>query len=182
MVLDAEGLVAAPAHLSDVKAATLPCAALTAWSALVSEGRVQPGARVLVQGTGGIVLFALQFAKLLGAYTIVISSSDEKLARARALAADATQSHRSDAIHPGAVVARRIVTHSHPRERERASAANAGAVVGRAADLAVLDGNIGDRDGGRHRVHRRRAARSTAAARPRLSHWLVQSARQLARQ
>jgi NADPH:quinone reductase-like Zn-dependent oxidoreductase len=94
MAVDAEALALAPGHLSDVEAATLPCAALTAWSALVTEGRLQPGERVLIQGTGGVSLFALQFAKLLGAYAIVISSSQEKLERARALGADATLSYR----------------------------------------------------------------------------------------
>ncbi len=94
MVLDAEGLAHAPDHLSDAEAATLPCAALTAWSALVMEGRIQPGERVLIQGTGGVSLFALQFAKMLGAFTIVTSSSKEKLERARALGADATLSYR----------------------------------------------------------------------------------------
>lgn len=94
MVVSEEGLALAPAHLSDIEAATLPCAALTAWSALVTEGRVQPGERVLIQGTGGVSLFALQFAKLAGAYAIVISSSAEKLARARAMGADATLNYR----------------------------------------------------------------------------------------
>ncbi len=90
MCLSEQGVVEAPAHLSDEEAATLPCAALTAWSALVTYGRLTPGARVLVQGTGGVALFALQFAKLLGAHVTVISSSDEKLARAKALGADAS--------------------------------------------------------------------------------------------
>jgi NADPH:quinone reductase-like Zn-dependent oxidoreductase len=94
MAVDAEGLALAPGHLSDVEAATLPCAALTAWSALVTEGRVEPGDRVLIQGTGGVSLFALQFAKLLGAFAIVTSSSNEKLERARALGADATLNYR----------------------------------------------------------------------------------------
>jgi len=89
LVVDEEGLVAAPSHLDDVEAATLPCAALTAWSALTGFGPLLPGARVLVQGTGGVALFALQIAKLAGAHVTVISSSDEKIARARALGADA---------------------------------------------------------------------------------------------
>jgi NADPH:quinone reductase-like Zn-dependent oxidoreductase len=67
----------------------LPCAALTAWSALVAYDNIAPGSRVLVQGTGGVALFALQFAKLRGAHVTVISSSDEKIAKARALGADA---------------------------------------------------------------------------------------------
>lgn len=89
MCLSEQGVVKAPAHLSDEEAATLPCAALTAWSALVTYEDLRPGSRVLVQGTGGVALFALQFAKLLGAHVTVISSSDEKLARARQLGADA---------------------------------------------------------------------------------------------
>lgn len=88
MVVNEEGLAKAPEYLTDVEAATLPCAALTAWSALVTEGNVKAGDRVLVQGTGGVSLFALQFAKLLGAKVVVISSSDDKLKRAAALGAD----------------------------------------------------------------------------------------------
>jgi NADPH:quinone reductase-like Zn-dependent oxidoreductase len=89
MVLPEDGVSVVPAHLTDEQAATLPCAALTAWSALVTEGRLRAGDRLLVQGTGGVALFALQFAKLAGAHVTVISSSDDKLARARALGADA---------------------------------------------------------------------------------------------
>jgi NADPH:quinone reductase-like Zn-dependent oxidoreductase len=89
MCLSENGLAKVPAHLSDEEAATLPCAALTAWSALVTYDELRPGSRVLVQGTGGVALFALQFAKLLGAHVTVISSSDEKLARAKQLGADA---------------------------------------------------------------------------------------------
>jgi NADPH:quinone reductase-like Zn-dependent oxidoreductase len=88
VVLDAEGLVAVPDHLSNEEAAALPCAGVTAWSALVRHGRVKPGDRVLVMGTGGVAIFALQIAKLLGAEVIVTSSSDDKLARARELGAD----------------------------------------------------------------------------------------------
>ena len=84
-----------PQHLSDEEAASLPTAALTAWRALVSEGRVKAGETVLVQGTGGVSLFALQFAKLLGASVIVTSSSDSKLERARALGADAAINYRT---------------------------------------------------------------------------------------
>lgn len=89
MVLPEDGVSIVPAHLTAEQAATLPCAALTAWSALVTEGRLRAGDRLLVQGTGGVALFALQFAKLAGAHVTVISSSDDKLARAKALGADA---------------------------------------------------------------------------------------------
>jgi NADPH:quinone reductase-like Zn-dependent oxidoreductase/GNAT superfamily N-acetyltransferase len=87
-VLHEDGLVRVPEHLSDEEAATLPCAAVTAWQSVVTEGRVQAGDVVVVQGTGGVSLFALQFAKLHGAAVIVTSSSDEKLERARQLGAD----------------------------------------------------------------------------------------------
>lgn len=86
-VFDQEAVVHTPAHLSDEEAATLPCAALTAWSALVTAGGVTAGDTVLVQGTGGVSLFALQFAKALGARVIATSSQDEKLARAREMGA-----------------------------------------------------------------------------------------------
>ena len=78
----------APAGYSDAEAATLPCAALTAWRALVVNGAVRSGDVVLVQGTGGVSIFALQFAKAAGATVIATSSSDEKLARLKALGAD----------------------------------------------------------------------------------------------
>jgi NADPH:quinone reductase-like Zn-dependent oxidoreductase len=88
MLLEAEGVSKFPAHLSYEEAATLPCAGLTAWRAVTIEAPVGPGDTVLVQGTGGVSIFALQFAKARGANVIVTSSSDEKLARARSLGAD----------------------------------------------------------------------------------------------
>jgi NADPH:quinone reductase-like Zn-dependent oxidoreductase len=94
MVLSAEGVVKVPEHLSDEEAATLPCAAVTAWNALVTEGRLAAGETVLLQGTGGVSLFALQLARLAGARAIVTSSSDEKLARARELGAEAGINYR----------------------------------------------------------------------------------------
>lgn len=87
MLLDEEGLVAIPGDLSDEQAATLPCAAVTAWNALVTEGGVVAGDTVLVQGTGGVSIFALQLGVLLGARVVVTSSSDSKLARAKELGA-----------------------------------------------------------------------------------------------
>jgi NADPH:quinone reductase-like Zn-dependent oxidoreductase len=87
-VFPAAALLPAPDYLSDAEAAALPCAALTAWTAIVTLGRVKPGETVLIQGTGGVALFALQFAKLAGACAIVTSSSDEKLERAKRLGAD----------------------------------------------------------------------------------------------
>jgi NADPH:quinone reductase-like Zn-dependent oxidoreductase len=95
MVLDAAGVAAAPSHLTDEEAACLSTAGVTAWRALVTEGRLKPGDTVLVQGTGGVSIFALQFAKLLGAFVIVTSSSDAKLERARGLGADAVINYRT---------------------------------------------------------------------------------------
>jgi NADPH:quinone reductase-like Zn-dependent oxidoreductase len=86
--LNEEGLVHVPDHLTDEEAATLPCAAVTAWNSLINMGGLSAGETVLVQGTGGVSIFALQFAKLAGARVIVTSSSDEKLERAKKLGAD----------------------------------------------------------------------------------------------
>jgi NADPH:quinone reductase-like Zn-dependent oxidoreductase len=77
-VAKVSGLVASPAHLSDIEAATLPCAGVTAWNALV-EANIGAGDVVVTQGTGGVSLFAVQFARALGATVILTSSSDEKL-------------------------------------------------------------------------------------------------------
>lgn len=88
--LDAQGLVPVPEHLSFDEAACLPCAAVTAWNGLVTEGGLKAGDTVLILGTGGVALFALQFARLLGARAIVTSSSDERLEKARTLGASDT--------------------------------------------------------------------------------------------
>ncbi len=90
MVAEGEGVVPAPADLPDEQAATLPCAGVTAWSALTEHARVGPGDVVLVEGTGGVSIFALQIGQLLGARVIVTSSSEAKLERARDLGAWAT--------------------------------------------------------------------------------------------
>lgn len=87
LLVPAEDAVTVPTYLSDVEASTLPVAPLTAWS-ILRDGDVKPGDVVLVQGTGGVALFGLQLAKLSGARVIVLSSSDEKLERVRALGAD----------------------------------------------------------------------------------------------
>jgi NADPH:quinone reductase-like Zn-dependent oxidoreductase len=84
----------APAGFSHAEAATLTCAGVTAWRAVVTDGQVKPGDRVLVQGTGGVSLFALQFAKAAGATVIATSSSPEKLARLTALGADHVINYR----------------------------------------------------------------------------------------
>jgi NADPH:quinone reductase-like Zn-dependent oxidoreductase len=95
MVVDASGVVVVPSHLTDEEGAALPCAAVTAWSAVVTQARIAAGETVLVQGTGGVSIFALQFARVLGARVIVTSSSDEKLARARELGAWETINYKT---------------------------------------------------------------------------------------
>lgn len=95
VVLNANAIVAIPEHLSFEEAATLPCAAVTAWHALAVNGQLQAGETVLLLGTGGVSIFALQFAKLSGARVIITSSRDEKLERARQLGADGTINYRT---------------------------------------------------------------------------------------
>jgi len=90
VVLPAGAVLPIPEGLDFAAAATLPIAALTAWSALVTVGNIQPGQTVCTLGTGGVSIFALQLGKALGARVIITSSSDEKLDRARALGADHT--------------------------------------------------------------------------------------------
>ncbi|MDH3593128.1 MAG: NAD(P)-dependent alcohol dehydrogenase [Planctomycetota bacterium] len=94
MVVDAEALVPAPVHLSDVEAACLPCAGVTAWSALVAHGGLSAGERVLVQGSGGVAVFALQLACALGAEVFVVSSRDERLAAMREMGATGTVNYK----------------------------------------------------------------------------------------
>lgn len=89
-------LVTIPENLSLEAASTLPCAAVTAWNALVVAGRIKAGDVVLVQGTGGVSIFALQFAKAMGATVIITSSSDEKLARAAEIGADHLINYRQE--------------------------------------------------------------------------------------
>lgn len=103
-LLDEQAAVLAPRNLTDIEAATLPCAAVTAWHALVTEGRIKAGETVLVQGTGGVSLFALQFACASGARVIVTSSSNEKLERAKALGAFAGVNYRQKPEWSGAVL------------------------------------------------------------------------------
>ena len=95
VVLPAAGVVRFPETLSFVEAATLPCAAVTAWYALFEGATVRPGDTVLLLGTGGVSIFALQLAKLAGARVILTSSSDDKLAKARDLGADHVINYRT---------------------------------------------------------------------------------------
>lgn len=102
-VFNAEGLVLLPDMLGDMEAATLPCAGLTAWNALFQHRPIQPGEWVYCPGTGGVSLAAMQFAKAAGAHVVMTSSSDAKLARARALGADVTVNYRTAADLGGAI-------------------------------------------------------------------------------
>src|SRR5215475_10419800 len=94
-IFPANAVVKTPQHLSDVEAAALPCAGLTAWSAVVKLGGVKPGQTVLTQGSGGVSIFALQFAKMCGARVIATSSSDAKIERLKLLGADFTLNYKS---------------------------------------------------------------------------------------
>lgn len=96
-VFPADSLIRLPDMLSDLEAATLPCAGLTAWNALTLHRPIKPGEWVLCPGTGGVSIAALQFAKAAGANVVITSSSNAKLARARALGADVTVNYRD---HP----------------------------------------------------------------------------------
>lgn len=104
VTLDENGLVAIPKHLSYEEAATLPCAGVTAWNALVTRGHTRPGQFVLLQGTGGVSILGLQLAQAMGARPVITSSSDEKLARAKALGAVATINYRTTPDWDKAVV------------------------------------------------------------------------------
>jgi len=96
VVTPATWFTPAPKGWSHLEAATLPCAALTAWRALVVEGQIKAGDSVLILGTGGVAVFALQLAKAMGATAIVTSSSDAKLERARTMGADVTLNYKAD--------------------------------------------------------------------------------------
>ncbi len=95
VTLSEEGVVKLPDYLTYEEAATLPCAAVTAWDGLVEQGRLAAGETVLLLGTGGVSLFALQIAKMHGARVIITSSSDEKLERAKSLGADEVVNYKT---------------------------------------------------------------------------------------
>jgi NADPH:quinone reductase-like Zn-dependent oxidoreductase len=95
VVLEEEGTVKIPAHLSLEEGATLPCAAVTVWHAMMEHARLIAGQTVLLQGTGGVSVFGLQLAHAMGMQTIITSSSDEKLAKAKALGANHTINYKT---------------------------------------------------------------------------------------
>jgi NADPH:quinone reductase-like Zn-dependent oxidoreductase len=102
-VFDQESVIRVPAHLTDEEAATLPCAGVTAWNALSSFGNIRPGDSVVVLGTGGVSIFALQFAQLRGARVIITSSSDQKITRAKALGAHTGIDYKANPDWPNAI-------------------------------------------------------------------------------
>jgi NADPH:quinone reductase-like Zn-dependent oxidoreductase len=108
LVVNQQEAVVLPRHLTFEEGATLPCAAVTAWHSLCAAGPLLPGMTVLLQGGGGVSLFALQLAKLFGARVIIISSSPERCARLKSLGADETIDYRAD---PEWHVAVRKLTH-----------------------------------------------------------------------
>lgn len=148
VVLPASAVLPAPAHLSDAEAATLPCAALTAWHALVEKGAVMAGETVLVLGTGGVSIFALQFAIMHGARCIVTSSSDAKLERARELGAAETINYLTTPDWDRAVLdltggrgADHVIEVGGPGTLDRS--ASAVRVAGRISLIGILTGVAG---------------------------------------
>lgn len=137
-----------PEHLSFEEAATLPCAAVTAWQALVSLGKLKAGDTVLTLGTGGVSIFALQLAKLHGATVIITSSSDEKLERAKQLGADhginyktTPEWHEETRRITGGRGVENVIEVGGPGTFERSLAATA--VSGRVSLIGVLTGGAG---------------------------------------
>jgi NADPH:quinone reductase-like Zn-dependent oxidoreductase len=102
-VFGQDGVSKVPDFLTDQQVATLPCAGLTAWRGLFEDARLEPGDTVVLQGTGGVSIFGLQFAKAAGYRTVITSSSDEKLARAKALGADHLVNYKTTPAWSGPV-------------------------------------------------------------------------------
>lgn len=96
LIVPAAGTVEPPRYLSDEEAATLPCAAVTAWSALVTYGQLRAGSTVLIQGTGGVSIFALQLAKFLGCRVLATTGQDAKMERVLELGADAVVNYKTN--------------------------------------------------------------------------------------
>jgi NADPH:quinone reductase-like Zn-dependent oxidoreductase len=145
VLFDEQSVVPTPMYLTDREASTLPIAAVTAWTALFEHGRLRPGETVLVEGTGGVSIFALQLAVAAGARVIVTSSSDEKLERAKALGASDTINY---ARYPEWDTQVREVTSGHGADHiievvggdNVRRAANALARNGRIALVGLMDG------------------------------------------
>lgn len=133
--IDANSLTRMPNNYSFEEAATLPCAALTAWRALMVEGNLQAGESVLIQGTGGMSLFALQIAKAAGAYVYATSSSDEKMELLKELGADEVFNYRTDKEW-GKTIAKRSGGVDHVLD------IGAGATIKHSIDAVVTGGHV----------------------------------------
>lgn len=147
--LPADSLLAIPDYLSLEQAATLPCAAVTAWDALFVRGNLQPGETVLIMGTGGVSLFALQFAKLVGARALAITSSESKAALLSDLGADAVHNYKMDPAWDTWVLAQtnglgvdHVVEIGGPETLNRSISATR--FGGHIALIGVLTGTAGD--------------------------------------
>lgn len=145
VTLSEEGLVSVPAHLSLEEAATLPCAAVTAWSGLVTRGRMLPEDNVLLQGTGGVSVFGLQIARAAGARPIITSSSDEKLERARKLGAVGTINYKNTSEWSKAVLELTggIGTHQTLEVGGSGTLAQSLAALGPGGHIALIGGLTG---------------------------------------
>lgn len=132
-----DAAVAAPKHLTDAEAATLPIAGVTAWHALFTQGRVGPGDTVVVQGTGGVSLYALQLARLAGARVLVTSRSGDKLARAAALGAAHGINTRE---HPD--WAARVLLHTQGRGADHVLDVVGGEGVARSIEATRVGGTV----------------------------------------
>jgi NADPH:quinone reductase-like Zn-dependent oxidoreductase len=149
-VLEARGVVPVPTHLSWAEAATLPCAALTAWHALTRPQPVRAGETVLLLGTGGVSVFAQQFCQIMGARTIVTSSSDAKLERMRSLGAGETVNYRQTPDWEARVVeltdgvgADRVVEVGGPGTLQKSiAAARVGGTIGLIGILTGVEGAV----------------------------------------
>jgi NADPH:quinone reductase-like Zn-dependent oxidoreductase len=129
--------VAVPTHLTDIEAATLSCAGVTAWNALFVNHALTPGQTVLLLGTGGVSLFALQFAKLAGARVIITSSDDAKLERARQLGADDTVNYKANPAW-----AKQVLTLTSGKGVELVVDTVAGAGLNQAVESACVGGTV----------------------------------------
>jgi NADPH:quinone reductase-like Zn-dependent oxidoreductase len=146
VLINEQWAVAAPQSLSPVQASTLPCAGLTAWFSLVETGALRAGQTVLIHGTGGVALFGLQMARAQGAKVIVVSGSDDKLAKALALGASHGINRNTEAEWPGVV---RTLTGGRGVDHvlELVGGANMGrslqtvAQGGRVSVIGILDGD-----------------------------------------
>lgn len=133
--IDANSITRMPKNYSFEEAATLPCAGLTAWRALIVEGNLQAGESVLIQGTGGMSLFALQIAKAAGAYVYATSSSEEKMARLKELGADEVFNYRTDKEW-GKTIAQRSGGVDHVLD------IGAGATIKHSIDAVAIGGHL----------------------------------------